>query len=130
MAIKKFTPQNSDLFLGKDQGDHTLGKFGHLNYLLNLINSVKEPALSTSDTVIFTEPTIYGDPNTPLTGSFIYNDDTGAKLGVVQKMYHQSGVAPTFVGMTRIGIGTYSTTDLNIIYFEWNGSYVEYWITQ
>ena len=40
MAIKKFTPQNSDLFLGKDQGDHTLGKFGHLNYILQQINNL------------------------------------------------------------------------------------------
>jgi len=40
MAIKKFTPQNSDLFIGKDQGDHTLGKFGHLNYLLQQINAI------------------------------------------------------------------------------------------
>ena len=39
MAIQKFTPQNSDQFLGKDQGDHLLGKFGHLNYLLRLINA-------------------------------------------------------------------------------------------
>lgn len=35
--IKKFTPQNSDQFVGKDQGDHTLAKFGHLNYILRNI---------------------------------------------------------------------------------------------
>ena len=39
MAIQKFTPQNSDQFLGKDQGDHSIGKFGHLNYLLKLVNA-------------------------------------------------------------------------------------------
>jgi hypothetical protein len=73
--------------------------------------------------VSFTENEIY---NTSA------NDLTGAQLGIVQKLYHLEGSAPTVpAGWVLMGSGTYSTTALNVIYAEWcGGTRVEYWIVQ
>ena len=130
MAIKKFTPQNSDLFIGKDQGDHTLGKFGHLNYILREINAL-DTTVATGLPVEFSTEKIYGSATSPLSSN-ITASLTGAVLGKVQKIYHQDGVAPTFPsGWVQLGTTTYSTTGLNIIYAEWaSGTRVEYWIIQ
>lgn len=130
MAIKKFTPQNSDLFIGKDQGDHTLGKFGHLNYILREINAL-DTTVATGLPVEFSTEKIYGSATSPLSSNITANL-TGAVLGKVQKIYHQNGVAPTFPsGWVQLGTTTYSITGLNIIYAEWaSGTRVEYWIIQ
>lgn len=89
-------------------------------------------ATATTGTAIdFTSNKIFGTPASPETGN-ITDDLTGAKLGVVQKIYHNAGSAPTVpAGWVLLGSGTYTTSVLNIIYAEWvSGTRVEYWIVQ
>ena len=87
-------------------------------------------ATQTTGTVIaFNEPLIYNTSSAPGTGN-ITNSLTDAKLGIVQKIYHNDGSSPTVpAGWVLIGSGTYTTSALNIIYAEWcGGTRVEYWI--
>jgi len=74
---------------------------------------------------------IYDSPTTPGTTNFT-SDLAGARIGIVQKSYHNNSVAPTFpIGWILIGNGVYFTNKLNIIYSEWiSGTRVEYWIVQ
>ena len=88
-------------------------------------------AVAATGTVIaFTASTIYNTPASPATGN-ITNDLTAAKIGIVQKLYHNHTTAPTFpAGWVLIG-GAYATGEINIIYAEWvTGTRVEYWIIQ
>lgn len=66
------------------------------------------------------------------TSSNITDDLTGAKKGVIQKIYSNKSTAPTFpAGWVKLGSGSYLNSSLNIIYAEWvSGSRVEYWIVQ
>jgi hypothetical protein len=85
---------------------------------------------STGTTITFTAGTIYNTPTSAATGD-ISADTTNAKIGIVQKIYHNHSVAPTFnpSGWVKLGIGTYTTSTLNVIYAEWvSGTRVEYWI--
>ena len=86
---------------------------------------------TTGGEISFTEKEIYNTSAAAGTGN-ITNDLTGAQLGIVQKIYHQEGSAPSFpAGWVLLGSGTYSTTALNVIYAEWcGGTRVEYWIVQ
>lgn len=86
---------------------------------------------ATGITVSFVVPQIYNTNSSPATASVVDNL-TGANLGVVQKIYHNYSVAPTFpAGWVKLGSGTYTTSSLNVIYAEWvSGTRVEYWIVQ
>ena len=86
---------------------------------------------TTGLTISFTSKEIYNTPTSPGTGS-ITDDLTSAQLGIIQKIYHNSGSAPTVpAGWVLLGDGIYFTSQLNIIYAEWvSGSRVEYWIVQ
>ena len=86
---------------------------------------------ATGVEVSFAENEIYNSSASEGTGN-ITNDLTGAQLGIVQKLYHEEGSAPTVpAGWVLMGSGTYSTTALNVIYAEWcGGTRVEYWIVQ
>lgn len=84
----------------------------------------------------FEKEYVYYSASTPL-GNDIALDQTGAVLGVVQKLYHEVGLldpAPVFSGVAdiqRMGTATYTSGVLNVIYFEWTETdRVEYWITQ
>ena len=83
---------------------------------------------NTGTTVSFDKPKVYNLPASPATAS-ITNSLTNAKIGVVQKLYHQYTTPPTFPGgWVKVG-GTYSTSLLNIIYSEYvTGTRVEYWL--
>ena len=74
---------------------------------------------------------MYNTRTLPATGN-ITNDLTNARIGIVQKIYHNSAIAPsTPVGWVLVGEGFYVPSTLNIIYAEWvEGTTVEYWITQ
>jgi len=95
----------------------------------NLIARVQ----TTGTTVTFAAEQVYNTATTPATGN-ITVDQTGAVLGIVQKMYHNSGTAPTITGVTDVqlmGDGVYFTGLINVIYFEWTETNrVEYWIVQ
>jgi len=72
---------------------------------------------------------IYGDAGAPLTGN-ITDDQTGAVVGLVQKLYHQQATIPTFPA-TYVNIGAvgYVVNQLNIIYIEYvSATRIEYWI--
>jgi len=62
----------------------------------------------------------------------ITDDLTDSRIGIVQKIYHNSGTEPTFpVDWVRLGSGNYTVSVLNIIYCEWvSGTRVEYWIVK
>lgn len=88
-------------------------------------------AVSNTGTVItFDKKRRFDTSTSPATGN-ITNDLTGAKMGVVQKIYHNNSSAPTYpAGWVCIG-GTYTNSVLNIIFAEWvEGSRVEYWIVK
>jgi hypothetical protein len=93
---------------------------------------VSEATSATTTTVNFTGQTIYYDAGSPTTATTITNDLTGAKLGLVQKIYSNASSEPSYpVGWVLMGDAIYFTSTLNIIYAEWaGGSRVEYWYVQ
>ena len=90
-----------------------------------------EATTATTTTINFTGQTIYYNAGSPATGN-ITQDLTGAKLGLIQKIYHNDATEPTYPGMwVLMGDAIYFTSQLNIIYAEWaGGSRVEYWYVQ
>jgi hypothetical protein len=94
---------------------------------------VKPESVTTATTgsdISFTTPQVYNSPSSPSTSN-LTNTLTGARIGVVQKIYHNNATAPTVpAGWVLIG-GSYETSELNIIYAEFvSGSRVEYWVIQ
>ncbi len=89
---------------------------------------VNSSTATTGSVISFDTAKIYNTFTTPTTAD-ITNDLTGAKIGVVQKIYSNKAVAPTYpLGWVKIG-GDYTASVVNIIYAEWSeGSRVEYWI--
>ena len=89
------------------------------------------PSATTGTVVSFTTNQVYNEWDVPGTGN-ITNDLTGAKTGIVQKIYHNNSVAPSVpAGWVVVSNGVYVPNVLNIIYAEWvKGTRVEYWITQ
>jgi hypothetical protein len=91
--------------------------------------------IQTTGTVIsFDKRKIYNTATSPANTNITTITDE-AKLGTIQKIYHNSATPPTFFNgvteWTLIGDGIYMTNSLNIIYAEWCGNNrVEYWITQ
>ena len=93
--------------------------------------AIPESTTATTTNINFTGQTIYFDAVTPGTGN-ITNTLTGAKLGLIQKIYHNDGTEPTYpAGWVLMGDAIYFTSTLNIIYAEWaGGTRVEYWYVQ
>jgi hypothetical protein len=97
-------------------------------------NGVFDAVFTTATTgavISFATPQIYNSIASPSTSN-ITDDLTGAKIGIVQKIYHNHSVAPTFpAGWVKRGDGEYVVSVLNTIYAEWSvGTTVEYWIVQ
>jgi hypothetical protein len=90
------------------------------------------PTQVTGVAMDFSQPLIYNTSSSPATGNITQTPSSPfmvGKLGIIQKIYHQSGTAPTFPTGWVLLRGAYSTTLLNIIYAEWvSGTRVEYWI--
>jgi hypothetical protein len=86
---------------------------------------------ATTTTINFTGQTIYYNSTSPATGNITQNLSS-ASLGLIQKIYHNDTVEPTYpVGWVLMGDAIYFTSTLNIIYAEWaGGSRVEYWYVQ
>lgn len=99
----------------------------------NFLETDKQPHVqSVIGTVIdFTDAKIFNLPSNPGTGNITHNL-ADARIGIVQKIYHNSSSAPSLPGSwVAVGSGTYTTSTLNIIYAEWvSGTRVEYWITK
>jgi len=96
------------------------------------LQSQFDGAVQTTGLLIdFQTQKIFNTASAPATGN-ITNDLTNAKLGIVQKIYHNSLIAPSMpAGWVLVGGGIYVPGVLNIIYAEWcGGTRVEYWVTQ
>jgi len=120
---------STDLIIGKNGTDLITISDATATFSQRVIG-----AGSTTDTganISFTEATIYGNATTALTGA-ITNNLTDAKLGIVQKIYHNDVSEPTFpAGWVKMGTTPYAGSVLNIIYAEWaEGTRVEYWYVQ
>lgn len=86
---------------------------------------------ATGNVISFSIPQVYNSLASPGNGD-ITDSLTGARTGVVQKIYHNKAVAPTFpAGWVRLGSETYNANNNNIIFAEWvSGTRVEYWIVR
>ena len=86
---------------------------------------------TTGSVISFIVPQIYNSVASPSTSN-ITDSLTSAKIGIVQKIYHNHTVAPTFpAGWVKMGTATYTTSTLNVIFAEWvSSTRVEYWITK
>ena len=86
---------------------------------------------TTGSVISFIVPQVYNSVASP-SSSNITDSLTSAKIAIVQKIYHNHTVAPTFpAGWVKMGTATYTTSTLNVIFAEWvSGSRVEYWITK
>jgi hypothetical protein len=84
----------------------------------------------TDTSIAFDKVSIYNEA-TPATGN-LTDDLTGARIGIVQKIYHNATVAPVPpAGWVKLGTGSYTPSTLNIIFAEWvSGTRVEYWIVK
>jgi hypothetical protein len=86
---------------------------------------------TTGSVISFIVPQVYNTVASPSTSN-ITDSLTSAKIGIVQKIYHNHTVAPTFpAGWVKMGTATYTTSTLNVIFAEWvSSTRVEYWITK
>ena len=86
---------------------------------------------ATTTVIDFSALTYHYDSVTPATG-VITENLVGAKLGLIQKIYHNDVAEPTYpAGWVLMGDAIYFTSTLNIIYAEWaGGTRVEYWYVQ
>lgn len=108
-----------------------LGNTSGTNSGDNATNTKYEVAATTGAVISFDTRKVYNSIASP-SSSNLTDNLTGARIGIVQKIYHNSGTAPTVpAGWVLRGTGAYVTSTLNIIYAEWSaGTTVEYWITQ
>jgi hypothetical protein len=87
------------------------------------------PVQRTGVAISFDAFAYYNTSVSPGTGNITENL-TGAK-NLIQKIYHEDSAEPTYpAGWTAFGDGTYIPDRLNIIYAEYTGAGVEYWIIQ
>ena len=96
------------------------------------LSGLEPKTVSTTGSVIsFATPQVYNTTASPSSSNFT-DDLTGARIGVIQKIYSNKDTTPTFpAGWVLIGANTYTSSVLNIIYAEWvSGSRVEYWIVK
>lgn len=119
-----------------DPAASTVKKFSWLNfktYLLAYFDTIfpRKTVATTGSVISFDVPVVWNTPASP-SASNLTDDLTNAKIGYIQKIYHNKAVAPTVpAGWVLIGTGTYTTSTLNIIFAEWvSGTRVEYWITK
>ena len=119
-----------------DPAASTVKKFSWLNfktYLLAYFDTIfpRITAATTGSVISFSVPVVWNTPASPSTSN-LTDDLTGAKIGYIQKIYHDKAFAPTVpAGWVLIGTGTYTTSTLNIIFAEWvSSTRVEYWITK
>lgn len=99
----------------------------------DILNSIYEKitTATTGSVISFITPQVYNTFDAP-SSSNITDSLTSAKIGLVQKIYHNHTVAPTFpAGWVKMGTATYTTSTLNVIFAEWvSSTRVEYWITK
>jgi hypothetical protein len=111
----------------------SLGSFtkAQLDTAVSDASLLAETVTATGAVIDFTASKVFNSPASPSTAN-ITDNLTGAKIGIVQKIYHNHSVAPTVpAGWVLLGSGTYTISTLNIIFAEWvSSTRVEYWIVQ
>jgi hypothetical protein len=119
-----------------DPASTTVKKFSWSNfktYLTTYFDTVYKRITyyDTGSVISFTYDVVWNTPESPSTANLTDNL-TGAKIGLVQKIYHNKAVEPTYpAGWVKMGTGTYTNGVLNVIFAEWvSGTRVEYWITK
>ena len=106
-----------------------------INEIITNPAAIPERFPLTGTNIIFSGEFVYNTATVPGTGDIAMKPQL-AKLGIVQKIYHNDVTPPVFSGVADIqimGTGVYVPGVLNIIYAEWTGpteSRIEYWITQ
>lgn len=107
----------------------TADTFKYNTYDVTSYNTVEDN--TANPTIIFSTPKIYvGAGGSNLSGT-ISSSFTNAKVGIVQKIYHNAGSEPTWPATWVLIGGDYSPGETNIIYVEYvRSGRAEYWITQ
>jgi hypothetical protein len=102
-----------------------------MSTLIQLDTRLPYTVAATGTDISFAVPQVYYSRTTPGTGN-LTNTLTSARIGIVQKIYHNNAIAPSMpAGWVLVGEGFYIPGVLNIIYAEWSeGTTVEYWVTQ
>lgn len=95
----------------------------------NVFNNKQDvPIARTGASITFDKTAIYNTFTTP-TSSTITSDLTGAKIGVIQKIYCNASSFTEPTGWKKQGTGTFTNSQKNIIYATWcESARVEYWI--
>ena len=119
-----------------DPASTTVKKFSWANfktYLLVYFDTIfpRKTVASTGSVISFEAPVVWNTFGTPSTAN-LTDDLNNAKIGYIQKIYHNKAVEPTYpAGWVKMGTGTYTNGVLNVIFAEWvSGTRVEYWITK
>lgn len=130
------TPVDADVVPITDSAGTTTKKLSWSNFkttLLAYFDTIfpRKTVATTGSVISFDVPVVWNTPASP-SASNLTDDLTNAKIGYIQKIYHNKAVAPTVpAGWVLIGTGTYTTSTLNIIFAEWvSGTRIEYWITK
>ena len=130
------TPVDADVVPITNSAGTTTKKLSWLNFkttLLAYFDTIfpRITVATTGSVISFNVPVVWNTPASP-SSSNLTDDLTGAKIGYIQKIYHNKATAPTVpAGWVLIGTGTYTTSTLNIIFAEWvSSTRVEYWITK
>ena len=130
------SPVDADVVPITDSAGTTTKKLSWSNLkstLLAYFDTIFPRATSatTGSVISFNVPVVWNTPASP-SASNLTDDLTNAKIGYIQKIYHNKATAPTVpAGWVLIGTGTYTTSTLNIIFAEWvSSTRVEYWITK
>ena len=130
------TPVDADVVPITNSAGTTTKKLSWSNFkstLLAYFDTIfpRVTAATTGSVISFNVPVVWNTPASP-SSSNLTDDLTGAKIGYIQKIYHNKATAPTVpAGWVLIGTGTYTTSTLNIIFAEWvSSTRVEYWITK
>ena len=81
------------------------------------------PTVGTGTVVSFDKDRDYGSEASPQTGNISYST-TGAKVGVISRVIHNNGTAPTFASnmVATSSSGTYVTGSVNYIVCEYRSS--------
>jgi len=130
------TPVDADVVPITDSAGTTTKKLSWSNFkttLLAYFDTIfpRKTVAGTGSVISFDVPVVWNTPSSP-SASDLTDDLTSAKIGYIQKIYHNKAVAPTVpAGWVLIGTGTYTTSTLNIIFAEWvSGTRIEYWVTK
>jgi len=130
------TPVDADVVPITNSAGTTTKKLSWSNFkstLLAYFDTIfpRVTAATTGSVISFNVPVVWNTPASP-SSSNLTDDLTNAKIGYIQKIYHNKATAPTVpAGWVLIGTGTYTTSTLNIIFAEWvSSTRVEYWITK